>query len=168
MAGGGEIGADAEARILATGVDNLDVLPSGPRRPNPGELLSGPRMVELLAWAESRYDQVLVDSPPILAAADAGIIGRLVDGLVLVVSPQKNQRRLVMRASDSLANVGVAMLGVVVNRIASGEHHGYGYGYGYGYDYKDSGPDTSAEGAAPTTLALHHPDAPDDQHQQVA
>ena len=167
LAGAGDVGAEATARIVATGIENLDVVPAGPRRANPSELLSGSRMVDLLAWAESRYDQILVDSPPILAAADSGIIGRLVDGLVLVVSPQKNQRRLVMRATDSLANVGVSLLGVVVNRITSDKDHGYGYGYGYGYEYKDAVSDPVDPPSA--KLAIHAPTpSPTNERKQVA
>ncbi len=107
-------------------------------RPNPAELLASERFSDLLAWAETVYDQVLVDAPPVLAASDAAIIGRLVDGVVLVVRPDKNQRRLVVRAAESFAALGAAMLGVVINRLTSGNdegYYGYNYGVGYGYGY---------------------------------
>ena len=61
----------------------LDILPSGPRPTDPAELLSSPRLSQLLAWAETVYDQVLVDSPPTLVTSDVAMIGRLVDGIVL-------------------------------------------------------------------------------------
>jgi polysaccharide biosynthesis transport protein len=57
----------------------------------------------VLAWAEANYDQVLIDCPPILAAADAAIIGRLTEGLILVIQPEKNHRRLVLRAVSGLS-----------------------------------------------------------------
>lgn len=83
----------AEGFVMPTGVPNMDMIPAGIRPVDPTGMLSGPRFAELLAWARSTYDQVLIDTPPILAASDATIIGRLVDGLMLVVQPEKNNRR---------------------------------------------------------------------------
>jgi Mrp family chromosome partitioning ATPase len=128
----------------------LDVLPTGVRRPNPAELLGGPRFAELLAWAESQYDQVLVDCPPVLAVSDAQIVGRLVDGGILVVRPDKNHRRLVMRAVDSFRATECHMIGVVANGISAGmSGYGYGYGYSEGYAYDQDEPDAAVgEGEA--------------------
>ena len=85
----------------------------------------------------SRYDQILIDSPPTLAATDASIIGRLVDGVVLVMQPAKNRRRLVLRAAESFTSLGVTLLGVVVNRVGADKQDAIysvdiqdGYGYG--------------------------------------
>ena len=117
-------------------------MPCGPKPSNPAELLSGPRLSDLLAWAETHYDQILVDCPPILAASDAAIVGRLTDSLILVVQPEKNHRRLVLRAVAGLAAIGVHIGGVVANRISTEKNAGYygygGYGYGYGYGYSEN------------------------------
>ena len=126
-----EIAAES---IRETGMEGLHVIPCGPKPPNPSELLSGPRLSELIAWAESEYDQILIDCPPILAASDASIVGRLVDGLALVVQPPKNRRKLVIRATEMLKSAGVEIVGVIANRIG-GQKDGYGYGYGYGYGH---------------------------------
>lgn len=90
-------------QIRSMGVEGLDFLPAGSRRPDSAELLASNRLVDLLAWAESRYDQILIDSPPGLAASDASMIGRLVDGLVLVMQPNKTQRRNVLHVVESLS-----------------------------------------------------------------
>jgi succinoglycan biosynthesis transport protein ExoP len=121
--------------IHASGVDNLDIIPSGPRPSNPAELLSRPRLEQLIAWADSQYDQVLIDCPPVLAASDAAIVGRSVDGVVLVLQPEKSHRRAIMRAVDGLATMKINLLGIVVNRIGgeSGNYYGYDGGYGYAY-----------------------------------
>ena len=56
---------------------------------------------------------------------------------MLVVQPQKNHRRLVLRAAEHLTTLGVDLIGIVVNRISeeTGGYEGYGYGYGYGLGY---------------------------------
>ena len=130
----------ATAQIRPSGLENLDVLASGPRPTNPAELLGGQRFSELLAWAESVYDQVFIDSPPALATSDAAVIGRLVNGVMLVLQPAKNRRRLVIRCVEDFAVLKIPLLGVVVNRVGSekdGSYYGYGYGgyYGHGYAY---------------------------------
>ncbi len=130
----------ATAHIRSSGIDGLDVLSSGPRPTNPAELLANPRFSELLAWAETVYDQILIDSPPALATSDACVVGRLVDGVVMVVQPDKNRRRQVIRAAESFAALKIPLLGIVVNRVGSDNapgYYGYGGGYGYGYDYTE-------------------------------
>ena len=157
----------AAAHIRPSGIERLDVLPCGARPGNPTELLSGPRFSELLAWAETVYDQVLVDGPPTLITSDVAVIGRLVDGVVLVVQPDKNRRRQVLRAIETLTILKVPLLGSVVNRLRSDQDHGYygygsGYGYGYGYHYGEgykesaaaqANAGTSADGHAPQAAA---------------
>lgn len=141
----GDIGTVAESCIHRTSIDNFDVIPAGPRRPDPAELLLRPNFAELLAWADGRYDQVLIDCPPVLAVSDAQIISRLVDGVVLVVNPEKNHRRLVARACDSFKASGALLLGVVANRISDQAGSGYGYGYGYGYGHGEMEEDSHEE-----------------------
>ena len=125
------------ANLQPSVLENLDVLPSGPRAANPAELLSAQRFQELLAWAETSYDQILIDSPPALIT-DTAIIGRQVEGVLLVVEPEKNPRRLVIRVAETFSTLQITVLGIVANRLSrdSGKgYYGYGYGYGYGYSY---------------------------------
>ncbi len=132
----GDIDEQATRYIRPSGVPNLDILPSGYRLTNPGELVSSLRMEQLIAWAEGLYDQVLIDCPPILAASDAAVLGRQTDGVMVVVQPAKNRRRNVFRAMDEMPRMKVNVLGVVVNCVdeRGGEYDGYGYGYSYKYD----------------------------------
>ncbi|MCE5266743.1 MAG: polysaccharide biosynthesis tyrosine autokinase [Planctomycetaceae bacterium] len=136
-----DIARVAKLHIRHSGVEGLDVLPSGPRPTDPAELLGSPRFSQLLAWAETLYDMILVDSPPILATTDTAVIGRLVDGVIMVVQPAKNRRRLVTRVVERLSFMKIPALGMVINRTGSeddqgyyGYHH-YGYGEEYGYGY---------------------------------
>ncbi len=144
--------------IHQTVVEGLDILPVGLRRPNPAELLSGKAFIELLAWADSQYDRVIVDCPPVLAVSDAQIVGQLVDGAILVVRPEKNHRRSVIRAVESFQATGCRVLGVVANGLSS-ESAGYGYGYGYGYDdgYGHSAKESELVAQMPAAAAEYAP-----------
>jgi capsular exopolysaccharide synthesis family protein len=127
--------------IFRPGLANLDVIAAGPRPNNPAELLSSDRLPELIAWAQEHYDQVLIDAPPSLAVSDVQIIGRVVDGSLLTVRPDRNRRKMVLRAAESLTALGCPLIGIVVNHLnnKSGEEYGYGYGYGYGYHDDENG-----------------------------
>ena len=130
------IATSAAQHIYASALPGLDVLPSGTRPLDPTGLLASPRFAELLAWAEAHYDQILIDSPPILVASDATIVGRVAGGLMLVVQPHKNHRRLVIRAVEETQAVGLQLVGIILNRLSPQGGRGYygeGYGYGYGY-----------------------------------
>ena len=123
--------------IQSTHISELDFLPCGHRPSDHAELLSDMRLSELIGWAEANYDQVLVDCPPVMAASDAVIIGRLTHGAILVVQPAKNHRHHVIRAGENLVDLGVKLIGVVANRVGPNNFgfYGYDYAYDYGYDY---------------------------------
>ena len=133
----GEITKSCQDLILPTGIDGLDLLACGPRPSDPAELLASSRMGDVIGWAESVYDQVLIDCPPIMAAPDAAIVGKVTHGVVLVVQPEKNHRRLVLRATENIRSLNVKMLGVVANRIANSKTGYYGHDYSYTYGYED-------------------------------
>ena len=137
-----EIGEIISGYLIPTDAPKLDVISAGPRRQNPSELLGSDRLPQLLAWAETEYDQILIDCPPTLVASDAVLVGRIVDGMVLVVRPEKNRRKLVFRATENISEMKIPLFGVVANCVDAennkgysfGEDDGYGYGYGYGED----------------------------------
>lgn len=138
---------DSVAQRLKTGVvPDLDVLPCGRRPTNPAELLAGPRLSELLNWAGEHYDQIIIDSPPAPLASDTAIWGRLADGVVLVIQPEKNKRRAVLRAAEYLRLLKITLLGIVVNRVQSGKEQDYtGYSGDYYGEPEESAEDPSAE-----------------------
>jgi capsular exopolysaccharide synthesis family protein len=141
-----DIDESVKQNLRTTVVDGLDVIPCGLRPMNPAELLASERFANLLAWAETRYEQIIVDAPPVLAVSDPAIIGRFVDAVILVVRPDKDRRRLVIRAAESLRTLGCDLLGVVVNHLSPNDAEGYGYGYGYGYKYSENSNDDAAKG----------------------
>jgi polysaccharide biosynthesis transport protein len=145
----GSIEQMAAEHIRPTGVKRLDILPAGPRPSNPAELLSSPRFSQLLSWAGSIYDIVLIDTTPALITADPAIISRVVDGVVMVIKPSQNRRRQVLRMVERYTMLKLPVLGVIVNATGSDtddayySYHGY-YSYGYGYykaDDEDEQPD---------------------------
>jgi len=159
---GGSVDEAARANLHVALAENLDVIAAGPRPTNPTELLASERFSELLAWAETHYDQIVIDSPPALVS-DTAIIGRLVDGLLLAVQPEKNRRRVVLRAVESFVGLGINVLGVVVNRQAAekdDDYYGYGYGYGYGgyghYGHDDEDTDAGERAQRPYRVEIEH------------
>jgi len=136
---------ELDASVQQSAVPNLSILPCGPRPANPAELLTSPRFKELLDMIRSRYEFVIVDTPPLLVVTDPCVVAPRVDGVVLTIRVTKNGRPYAERAKEILASLGANVIGVVVNGFggqAGGrygyEHYQYGYGYGYGYSYSYS------------------------------
>jgi capsular exopolysaccharide synthesis family protein len=136
LASTGPIAEVASSAICRSGEVPIDIIPSGRRPANPGELLLGGRFPDLLGWAETVYDQVIIDSPPVLAGTDAAAIGRVSDATVMVIRPEKNRRNAIRKAVDTLRALGTTLSGAVINAVGLDEQgYGYGYGYGYGHGY---------------------------------
>ncbi|MBI4520021.1 MAG: polysaccharide biosynthesis tyrosine autokinase, partial [Gemmatimonadetes bacterium] len=98
---------------------NLDALTAGPFPPNPSELLNSKSMRRLLEEFESKYDQVIIDSPPALAVTDAAVLGAQTDGLVLVFRSGETEQRGAERAVEQLRRIGVRILGSVLNGVST-------------------------------------------------
>jgi capsular exopolysaccharide synthesis family protein len=132
---------------LATLVPNLYLLPSGPLPPNPAELVSSPRMAELVSQLRSSFDYIVIDSSPILAVTDACLLGRLADTVLFVAKASTTLREDYVRSMQLLKQNGIRPLGTIFNDFdySKGRRY-YGYRYGYGrygrhygyspYDYK--------------------------------
>lgn len=110
----------------------LDVLPAGTTPPNPLALLDSQRMNTLIKEATKEYDFVIIDTPPLTAVADALVVGKWVDGMLLVVRPGKVESGAVNTAKSLLEQAKVPVLGMVVNGVEVGSGYG-GYYYSKGY-----------------------------------
>jgi Mrp family chromosome partitioning ATPase len=145
------IGAVSLDEALQTHPDTgLSVLTAGRRPPNPSELLQSHAMSELIRDLRSRFDVVLIDSPPLLPVTDAALLAAQSDGLIMTVRHGKTSRDQVRVALQRVEAVGGNCLGMVIN-MAPTSGRGYGYGQG-GYEpdlarrgrrKKDSGKGTS-------------------------
>ena len=118
---------------------NLSILPAGTPQVRPYELLASSHLQVLLRQAREQYDYVLVDTPPVAPLADCRLLGRWVDGFILVVAANKTPRKLLAEALTSLAPAKV--FGVVFN----GDNQPISPYYGY---YAQHHPDSNATGHA--------------------
>jgi len=128
------LGYATEAQAIhETTVEGLSVLASGTSPPNPSELLGGTRMRALIASLRERFDLVIFDTPPTLAAADAAVLGAVVDGAVMVVRAGQTELAAAQDALHQLLSVGTRVVGCMLNdpdgKVA--RYGGYYYSYGY-------------------------------------
>jgi polysaccharide biosynthesis transport protein len=124
--------SDLESSILKTYIPNLFLMPSGPRPPNPAELLTSQKMRALLADLRERYDRVIIDTPPVLTVADTSILANMVDGVILVVMANHLNIDVVLRSKQRLFEVKAKIMGTVLNNVNVKKEDSYYY-YHYYY-----------------------------------
>ncbi len=109
----------------------LDVLAAGAvLPPNPGELTESRAMEALLQQAQSAYDLVVIDTPPLIAVSDAFPLLTKVDGVVIVGWVGRSRRDAAERLHQVLSSSGAPLLGVIANGAKSGGPHAYPYAGG--------------------------------------
>ena len=141
--------ASVDDILIDTEMDGVRMLSCGPLPPNAAELLNSARMEQLLDELDDRCDVVLLDSPPLLAVADAAILACMVSGVILVLEAGTTRLEGAAAAIDVLNKAGAKVLGAVLNNVKL-RRRGYGSDYYYYYYYYpshdgDQGP-TDAEG----------------------
>jgi protein-tyrosine kinase len=109
-----------ESVVLRDAGSNMFVIPSGARISDPGELIGGLRMREILSRLRPLFDWIVIDTPPAVQFADAGMITDLCDGVLMVVGSGNTPITLAKRAAHNLREERV--LGVVLNRAIDAEH----------------------------------------------
>ena len=127
-------------------VPNLRVLPAGTIPPNPAELLSSSRMVELIGELKTRADLIIIDSPPTLPVADASILSTHAGGTILVIDAGDTKRSAAMRAKDELERVGAHILGSVLNSYDPSASYSHYDSHAYGGYYYGSPPQVAGNG----------------------
>jgi capsular exopolysaccharide synthesis family protein len=121
----------AMAAIKQHDKTKLFILPSGPIPPNPAELLGSEHMSRLLAFLQTRFTHVVIDSPPIASFTDGVLIASMVDGVILVVHSGKSSRQVVRRSRLLLQEIGAKVFGVVLNNVNFDEKNNYYYYQSY-------------------------------------
>jgi len=133
----------------------LHVLLSGDIPPNPSELLASARMQALVAALRSKFDYIIMDTPPVDMVIDSVVLAPLTDGVLFVVRADQSERGAVIHAMEQMDYAKAKVLGYVFNGMnpESGSGYGkyryskygrygygyrrYGYRYGYGYGYQN-------------------------------
>ena len=127
--------------VSETEVSGLCLLPAGSCGGTPTNLFYSPRMSRLLRRIRMEFDMIMIDAPPMIHLADARVLGRLADGVILVVRAGQTTTESALFASQRFAEDGTRVMGTVLNSWdpSSGRHYGY---ESYG-DYK-AGPDSGS------------------------
>ena len=119
--------------IKSTHVNNLSIITAGKKIPNPNEFLSSQKMQDLILHLETKFDIVLIDSPP-LFLSDAAQLAQTVDSILLAARLNHTPRKPIKDLADDrliFSNIiGVALIGSLKNSYGYGKygHHKYGYG----------------------------------------
>jgi capsular exopolysaccharide synthesis family protein len=126
-----------EETLQPTDIPSLSLISAGPLPPNPAELLSGPRLAELINALAQRFDMVIVDAPPVLGLADTVLIGTATETTLFVIEANGSHHGHAKAAVRRLTTSGVPMIGALLSKYDA-RKIGYGYGYGYNYAYSYS------------------------------
>ncbi len=124
---------EIDFEALETEIENLSILQAGNTDIPPPELIGSPRTAKLFEKLREEYDQILVDSPPVLAVTDALVIAPHCDAAVIVVSANKTAPRAVNTTVSAMENVGVTIAGLVFNKYDVAKSGGAYYKYDYSY-----------------------------------
>ena len=92
-------GQNTEDIVYKTNIKNMDVVFAGPYAPNPAELLYENKLDEFIKKQRLQYDYIIIDAPPLANIVDAAVIGRCVDGAVIVVKSATVSQRMVKRVN---------------------------------------------------------------------
>ncbi|WP_164549694.1 GumC family protein [Altericroceibacterium xinjiangense] len=129
---------DWRSVVQPTSLKNVSVIATGPMPPNAAELLSGDSLDRMLGECAAEYDHVIIDAPPVLGLADAPIISRTVEGVVLIVEYRGPAIRTIKSSIERLRQAHGHIFGAVLTKMRTRDSgYGYGRGFGDGYSYGD-------------------------------
>lgn len=125
--------------LIKTAAPDLWVLPAGPTPPNPADLMHSEAFGRLLEALQSRFDRVVIDSPPAGVVTDSVVLSTRVDATLLVVRARRTRRDSARRALRALTDVGGTVPGFIMNAVgATGDSYAYSYYGSYTQDRKPS------------------------------
>lgn len=124
--------SNLDAVIKQTMVANLFLIPSGPKPPNPAELLISAKTRHLLEELKSRFDRIIIDSPPVITVTDTAILANTVDGVIDVVRAGFLNIEIILRGRQRLYEAKSRIIGVILNNVNVKKEDSYYY-YHYYY-----------------------------------
>jgi capsular exopolysaccharide synthesis family protein len=123
--------------LVKTSAPDLWVLPAGPTPPNPADLMHSDAFGRLLEALQSRFDRIVIDSPPAGIVTDPVVLSTRVDATLLVVRARRTRRESARHALRALTDVGGTVPGFIINAVGpTGEGYSYSYYGSYTQDPK--------------------------------
>lgn len=124
--------ADLNDIIQTVGDGGLHIMPAGGRANNESvQLLSGQRMTRLLETLRGKFDHVIIDTPPVVELADAGILGAMSDDVLLIARMNRTPRPLIEQAIRTLKSYNAPVAGMIATDQKRLQRKYYYYRYGY-------------------------------------
>ena len=112
-------------------IADLDIYISGTIPPDPTELLTHPRLKELMSWLRGNYDYVIIDSAPVSLVADSLIIDPLADAVIYVSRCGVTPKEYIYNLNELVNDGRLNNVSIVLNGVKKSNLYGYGYGYYY-------------------------------------
>lgn len=141
-------GSLTEEQVIRSNVlPNLDVITTGVLPPNPAELLMSDSFSQILDRLSATYDLVIMDTPPLLVAADTAGVARHAGTVLFVARADKTHLGELHESAKRLSHAGQGITGVLFNAMDMSRRHYGTYGYKYGgyryqvYDYQATSED---------------------------
>lgn len=117
--------------IKSSNIENLYLIDSGPKPPNPAELLASPRFGELLKELSEKFDMVIIDTPPLGNVIDSALVSACADGTLLLVKAKTVDYRTALKVKEQLEKANARIIGVVLNNIKKSDYGSYRNYYRY-------------------------------------
>lgn len=128
--------------IRSSFIPNLFIISSGPKPPNPSELLISPKTNLFLEQLQKKFDRVIIDSPPTFSVADSVILANKVDGVMVVIRAGFLNIDIILRGRQRLSEAKARILGVVLNNVDVRKEDSYYYYHYYYSEEKEKKPST--------------------------
>ncbi|MEZ8102671.1 GumC family protein [Vibrio bivalvicida] len=106
-----------EESITSIEGSNLDVMSSGMVAPDPQELLGSQGFAEMIRDLETKYDRIIIDTPPILPVKDSFIVGKITGGIILVLKANSTTKSVYKHTMTLFTKHKIAIDGVVLNQV---------------------------------------------------
>lgn len=127
---------DISSFIHPTAMDHIDFIPRGKHPHNPASLLMNDNFGQLIAIIKSQYDYIIIDSPPVLAASDAMVLGHYADKVLMVTKYDDSIEGQLVYAIKQMNKSNVQVHGIILNDVQQGLMSKYSYHYSYTYGNK--------------------------------
>lgn len=128
-----------EEIVNTTQVPYLDVILSGPVPPNPSELIIGETMAEFIQELKTKYDYIILDTPPVGLVADSLELGQHADVTLYIIRQNVTKKEMIPLLNNRVKRGEMSNVSIILNGFENKAKYGSSYAYGYGYGDYSSG-----------------------------